>query len=404
MLLKKYPIAFKPVCLLWLAVSVAMWGFKYFNNRYNNYLIFKYVYYHTIAHKNLYNFYPLEYGDSNHYGPVFSVIIAPFALLPDAVGLLLWNLLNAGLLLWAISLLPISNRQKTFVALLSSLEFAAAEHYIQFNAVITAFIIFSFILVNKEKDHWATLFIALGALIKLYPVIGLAFFMFSRHKKRFILSGLFWLALFFVLPMLISSRQFVLQSYADWYASLHEKVGLNIDFTSSQDISVMGTVRRLTHNVNLPNLPFVIIGAVIFAVPLFRFSQHHSMSFKLCTLAAALLTVVLFSSGSEHPTYIIAAVGAMLWLMLQEKPFAGYHLVLLILFLLITGLGPTDAFPKTIRHEYINTYVMKAWPCILIWVTLSWQLWLKNFTADAGSHQAEVQPAQALASYMTEQA
>ncbi|GAB2697325.1 glycosyltransferase family 87 protein [Mucilaginibacter koreensis] len=375
-----------------------MWAFKYFNNRYNNYLIFKYVYYHTVAHKNLYNFYPLEYGDSNHYGPVFSVVIAPFALLPDAAGLLLWNLMNAGLLLWAISLLPITNRQKTFVALLSSLEFAAAEHYIQFNAVITAFIIFSFILVNKQKDQWATLFIALGTLIKLYPIIGLAFFMFSKQKKRFIISGLCWMALFFVLPMLISSPQFVVQSYADWYASLHEKVGLNIDFSSSQDISVMGTFRRLTNNVNLPNLPFVIAGAVLFAVPMFRFSQHQSVTFRLYVLATALLTVVLFSSGSEHPTYIIAAVGAMLWLMLQTKPFSGYNLIVLILFLLITGLGPTDAFPKTIRHEYINKYVMKAWPCILIWATICWQLWFKKFNIVVNKHQAELPVLHSLAS------
>jgi len=60
-------------------------GFKqYQHHSYNNYLIFKYVYYHTIDLQNLYNNYP-EYGNSNHYGPIFSLFIAPFASLPDGL-------------------------------------------------------------------------------------------------------------------------------------------------------------------------------------------------------------------------------------------------------------------------------------------------------------------------------
>ncbi|WP_462265252.1 glycosyltransferase family 87 protein [Mucilaginibacter sp.] len=370
---------FKLTCLLWLAVSVAMWGFKYFNNRYNNYLIFKHVYYHAKAETNLYNLYPGQHEDSNHYGPLFSVLIAPFAVMPDAAGLLLWNVFNAAALIAAIYLLPLTMQQKTFILLFGVLEFAAAQHYIQFNAVIAAIIIVSFLLVDKEKDEWATLLISLGMLIKLYPVVGLAFFIFSKHKKRFVLSGLSWTALFVLLPMLITSPHFALQSYADWYQSLQEKNGFNIGFTSSQDICLMGAVRRLSGNVNVPNWPFLLMGAAIFAVPLFRFNQFRSLQFRLQVLASALIMVVIFSTGSEHPTYVIAMMGALLWIFMQKQPFNTRNILLLASLIIITGLGPIDVCPKYIRHEYINKYVMKAWPCIAVWLIISWELCFKQF-------------------------
>ena len=96
-------------------------------------------------------------------------------------------------------------------------------------------------------------------------------------------------------------------------------------------------------------------------------------------LASALIMVVIFSTGSEHPTYIIAVPGAFLWMLIQDKPFSRTNIILLVLLLVITGLGPTDAIPALIRRGYINKYVMKAWPCIVVWFIISYQLLFKDF-------------------------
>jgi len=48
----------------------------------NNFLIYRGVYEHTLQQVNLYLTYPAEYADSNHYGPLFSILIAPFTWLP----------------------------------------------------------------------------------------------------------------------------------------------------------------------------------------------------------------------------------------------------------------------------------------------------------------------------------
>ena len=379
---KKFPFLtnYGLVCLLWIAVAVFCWQYKFKPDRYNNYLIFKQVYHHTVAETNLYSLYSQEYYDSNHYGPVFSMVVAPFALMPDGWGLFFWSLINAVLLLWAVYLLPLSNKVKMLILLFSSIEFANSVHNIQFNPIITAIIIFSFVLVNKGKDGWATLLIILGALIKLYPIVGLAFFVFSKNKLKFVWTAAAWAVVCVALPMLIASPHFVLQSYADWYHSLVEKNSLNIGFNASQDISFMGVCRRVVNNPYLPNTPFLLFGALVFGMPLLRFNQFGSLQFRLRILASSLLTVVLFSTGSEHPTYIIAVAGAVLWIFLHEKPFTQVNIILLILLLVVTGLGLTDAFPKYVREEIVTNYVLKAWPCIIVWLMIARELIFTDFT------------------------
>ncbi len=73
----------------------------------NNFLIFKYVFWHAWNQTSLYAQYPLEFFDSNHYGPFFSIIIAPFAVLPHPLGLFFWQVLMALALFVAIRKLPL---------------------------------------------------------------------------------------------------------------------------------------------------------------------------------------------------------------------------------------------------------------------------------------------------------
>jgi len=313
------------------------------------------------------------------------MLVAPFALMPDVWGFLFWSLFSAVTLLWAVHLLPLSDKRKTLLLLFCSIEFANTVHNIQFNTIVTAFIIFSFVMVNRGKDGWATFFIALGTLVKIYPIAGIAFFIFSKNKKWFIVSGLMWGALFFVLPMLISSKPFVLQSYADWVHALQVKNAQNVDLNTTQDISIMGVCRKFLNDASIPNWPFLLFGAGLIAAVALRFKQYSSVIFRLQFLAVVLMMVVLFSTGSEHPTYVIAVTGALLWMFIQKDPFTRRNIVLIVLLLVITGLGPTDAFPKHIRNDIIMNYVMKAWPCLIVWFIMMYELLFKDFVTETSS-------------------
>ena len=64
----------KNIYVVYLLASVITAWSKYIRGEedYNNYLIFKHVFWHTWEQKNLYLEYPELYFDSNHYGIFFS--------------------------------------------------------------------------------------------------------------------------------------------------------------------------------------------------------------------------------------------------------------------------------------------------------------------------------------------
>lgn len=376
---KLFSFLLKKECVIAIYLLLAIVaGYKqYHHHSYNNYLIFKYVYWHTIDLQNLYNNYP-EYRDSNHYGPVFSVFIAPFALLPDGLGCILWNMANVSILLWGIYSLPISLKKRTIIAWICAHEALTALFSFQFNIALTGIILLSFSYLIKKKEIQSAFFIAFGTLVKLYGIVGLAFFFFSKYKLKFIIGCFIAFAVLFALPMVISSPAFVIQSYTDWYHSLAHKNDLNASLTSFQDISLMGIVRRATSNINIPNAPFLLVGLVLFGLPYLRIKQYKHLGFRLMLLASTLIFTVIFSSGSESPTYIIAFAGVAIWFTVQQNPKKGWIVALFIFAFILTSLSPTDIFPRPVK-EFIRLYSLKALPCVIIWLTIIYQMMKEDF-------------------------
>jgi len=368
----------KKECIIAIYLILAIIaGYKqYHHHAYNNYLIFKYVYWHTSDLQNLYLNYP-QYADSNHYGPVFSVLIAPFALLPDGIGAILWNIANAAILLWGIYSLPISLKKRSVIAWICAHETLTALFSFQFNIALTGIILLSFSYLVKKKEIQSAFFIALGTLVKLYGIVGLAFFFFTKNKLKFIAAGVAAFALLFALPMLISSPAFIIQSYSDWYNSLAHKNDLNASLTSFQDISLMGMARRITGDVTIPNMPFLLGGLILFGLPYLRTAQFKHIGFRLMLLASTLIFTVIFSSGSESPTYIIAFAGVAIWFTIQKEK-KGWITALFIFAFILTSLSPTDIFPRAVK-EFIRLYSLKALPCVIIWFTIIYQMMKADF-------------------------
>ena len=344
---------------------------------YNNYKIFKNVYFHTIEKLPLYKEYPLEYFDHNHYGPIFSLLIAPFAVLPDYLGIPLWGLFNAGILAWAITQLPLKSSQINAVLWICLHELLTTLLGLQFNPMMTAIIILSFVYIEKGKDFWSAFFIVLGVFVKLYGIVGLAFFFFSKNKIKFILSLLFWSIVLFSLPMLISSPEYIIQTYQEWFARLIEKNNENTGLSSYQDISLMGMVRRFFQDSTIPNLPFLIGGVFLFGLQYLRIKEYKEETYRVMLLASVLIFTVIFSSGSESPTYIIAFVGVAIWFVIQPKPISNLYIGLFIFALILTSLSPSDLIPKYLKDNYIRPYALKALPCVLIWFAIVYEM-LKN--------------------------
>ncbi len=377
--ISKFKISFATIFWFTLAfVAAAVQSLKGIAG-YNNYLIFKGVFVHTISQLNLFSTYPLEYVDSNHYGSFFSLIIAPFTIFNNSFGCFLWCLANAFILFYAISKLPISAKQQSIILLISALEMMTSIHNVQFNPMLTSTILLSYILVKNGKDFWATIFIVIGILTKIYGIVGLAFFLFSNNKITFIWSFIFWIILCFCLPMAISSPHFVVQSYFDWYQSLTEKNQLNAD-SVMQGMTAMRFLKRILHLPNIADIYFLLTAVIFYLLPIIRFKQYFHTNFQLSYLAFLLIGVVIFSSSAESATFVIAMVGIGIWYILQDDR-KWWVVSLLILALLFTSLSTTDLFPKNIKANFIRPYAIKAMPCFFIWIVISVQLLCKSFAS-----------------------
>ncbi|MDQ6815266.1 MAG: DUF2029 domain-containing protein [Bacteroidota bacterium] len=366
--------------ILWFALALIAVLAELLHNSINNYLIFKNVFRHVIQQKNLYLYYPQEYQDHNLYGPIFSFIIAPFSILPDWLGVILWVIFNAAFLFFAIRQLPLTERAFRTILLISAVDFMTASHNVQFNPMVTAWIILSYTFVHKQKDFWAAFFIVLGTLAKLYGVVGILFFVFSKHKMKFTASFVFWLVVLFLLPMLISSPAFIIQTYKDWLVTLSEKNLHNMMHTevNMQDLSVMGIIRRTGIASEMSNLAVLVPAVFLLGLPLLRFKLHQHIVYQLYYLALALIAVVIFSSGAESATYVIAIVGVAIWFISIMHKATAIEIAMLVFALVVTSLSSTDLVPQVIKHNVIRTYALKALPCLIIWLQIVYNVAFKN--------------------------
>ena len=367
----------RTILWLWIALSVIAAVLKY-NRTDNNYRIFRGVFWHTLQGTSLYAEYPLEYYDVNHYGPFFSLVIAPFALMPIPLGLVFWCIALSLTLYFAITRSTFSSWQQMFVLWFCSETLLTSLFMQQFNIAIAAIIIASYALIEKERDFWAACLIVLGTFVKLYGIVGLAFFFFSRHKGKFVLSLLFWGVVLFVAPMIISSPGYVVSQYHEWFVCLVEKNGENLA-SEAQNISALGMVRRVLGNPQYSDLLILAPALVLFALPYLRFKQWRNEGFRMTLLASVLLFTVLFSTGSESSSYIIALSGVCVWYFAAPWQRGKADIWLLVFVFLLSSMGSSDLYPRVVKREYIQAYSLKALPCLIVWLKLCWEMMAKSY-------------------------
>lgn len=362
--------------LLWILITLFCAIQSIITYRYNNYLIFENTFRNLTNQQSLYALYPAIHGDSNHYGPVFGLFIMPFALLPNGLGLILWDLFNCLILFIAIRSIALTKDPLIYFIAIPCLVSSMLSE--QFNPTVAAFIILSFTLLNKNKGLWSALLIVLGTLIKLYGIVGLGFFFFVKNKKWFISYLVLWTLVLFVLPMMLSSPDFIISSYKEWMLSLSHKNESNFS-APTLDVSIMGFIRRIFSFQHIPNTVFLIPGLLIYALPYINFKAFGIRKFQLNILASTLLFPVLFSSGSEDCTYIIAITGVSIWYVLSKRQ--PWQKILLGITVLFSCDFPLLFFPKLI-DQYPALISMISVPFFVIWILIIYESIRLKPTAD----------------------
>ena len=361
------------LCTVWICITQSLAG----PQNYNNFLVFRGVFDHLFSSLPLYEPYPLEYGDINHYGPIFAFIIAPFAVLPPWLGMSLWCMSLSLLLYWTVRQLPMPVVLTSLVLWLTLNDFYGACFKQQFNIAVAALVVGALAMIEKRREGWAALFIVIGTFVKIYGIVGLAFFFFVRRKGRFIGYMALWSAMALLLPLLFVSPEYLWSQYAAWAADIVQKNGENM-FCAYTNISLVGCVRKISGSPAYSDLLIIVPAMVLFLLSYLRTGQYKHFSYRLTMLASLLLFIVLFSSGSEHSGYVIAALGMGIWWVNFPPPARGrleWTLLLLALFASFSyNLLPT----KFYRGVFV-AYALRSLPFFAIWLHCIRRLWREDF-------------------------
>lgn len=374
-----YSKGLKVVLGVFIAMAVLVGVLNYFSapkiffeklyTHYNNYIIFKASYGHLIHHQNLYEFYEAEYGDLYKYSPTFAMLMAPFYVLPDVIGLVFWNLLNCLFLYFGIKSLPqISERVKFLALSFSVIELLTSVQNSQSNALIAGMLIMAFALMERKQIFLATLLIMLSFYIKITGILACVFFFLYDDKIKFAGWSLFWFVLLGALPLLVVSPDQLIWQYQNWGVLLAN------DHSASAGISIFGIIQSWTH-LDIPKNLILGVGAVLFLVPLIKVDRYSEFTFRLNYLCLLLIWIIIFNHKGESPAYIIAFAGCALWYF--TSPATKFNTALFALCVLLISLSPTDLFPKFIRTAYVVPLSLKALPAVICWMVIEWRMVFK---------------------------
>ena len=336
------------------------------STRYNNYVIFAKSFYHLVHNQDLYVSYPSEHWDLFKYTPTFAAFFGIFAFLPDWLGLNLWDLLNAFIFLLAVFYLPgLTNYKKGLVLIICAIELLTSIQNEQSNGLVAGLLILSFGLMEKKKYFLSVFCIVFSAYIKLFGIVGCALFLFYPKKWKTASYFVFWMAALFLLPLLFVGP--------DQYAHLWQSYRnlLSHDFSGSEGVSVLGWLHSW-FGLEPDKSLVVMLGATVFLIPIYRIKQYQNPAFRMLALASILLWIVIFNHKAESPTFIIAMAGVALWFVTTRLTV--FDKILFTLAIVFTVVSPTDVFPRFLRDHFVRPYSLKAFPCIVIWVKIIYDM------------------------------
>jgi hypothetical protein len=335
---------------------------------YENYRIFKTSFTQLAAQANPYAGIPDGPWDLFKYSPAFALAMAPFSVLPDWLGLPLWNLLNALPLLYVLLRLPVlTQSQRVFCCWFVLPELITSLQNSQSNGLTAAAILLAFLAFEQQRPIWAAGWVVASAFIKIFGIFAAVPGLLYPQRTAFAGSLFLWSVGLLFVPLVLMSPLHLAQVYA-WWGQL-----LWADQAVSVGLSVQGWLQTWfgwTPSKTLITLAglSIFMASVLAAGPAARQAPYY----RILAWASLLLWVVIFNHKAESPTYIIAMTGVALWYGSSEKKT--WEKALCWTAFVLTSLSPTDIFPRGLREHWVQPYVLKALPCIVIWLVISVRL------------------------------
>ena len=351
---------------LWLLAVVAV-SFQAGVQHNNNFEIFRTAWENLRAGRDLYGANPSHF-DFYKYSPTFALLFAPLALLPFTAGMLLWNAANAAALYWSIGRV-LEPRPALAARAIVFLDAVGSMQNAQSNALSAGLMIMAFSFLHARREVRAAVAIAVGAAIKIFPVLAGVFVLFRPYRlPRFLLISAGVAVAFVLAPLVVVSPAELLAQYRSWGA-------ISSSDALTRGYSVMEQVHLWT-GLDWPNWPVQMVGAVVLLAPLARISRSGVERFRLLFLASTLMFCVLFNHKAESPSFVVAAAGVAIWFVVSDRDWLAWTAFLL--FVVGTVLSASDAMPETMQQNFFEPYRFKTIPVLIVWILTQFALWRES--------------------------
>jgi len=329
----------------------------------NNFQIFRWSFANLRHGTDLYALHPEQYTDFYKYSPTFALLFAPFSVLPVAAGLWLWKTANALVLVWAVNrLLP--GRAATMVLGLVFLEMFRALQNAQSNSLVAGLVILAFVAFEERRQWKAAVVIAVGTMVKIFPVGSLLFALLHARRARFALCFACAMLGAVALPLLVTSPAALLAQYRSWGA---------LQSVEAMHRAGMMAQLHIWFGVDWPNWPVQAVGTLVLLVPVALWpSRWGDPRFRLRLLASLLGYLVLFNQRAESPTWVIAVSGIAIWYV--ATPRTRLHDWAMALTIIFVSLVSTELVPPALRRDVVGRYEIRTLAVLFAWLVMQWEL------------------------------
>ena len=332
----------------------------------NNFTIFRESFWHLVRDQDVYAAYPGLTFDLFKYSPTCALLFAPFAVLPKDVGLLLWNLINAAALCWAlVRLLP--GTAAAWALGICLFEAIGAIQNTQSNGLVAGLMIIGATTSWQERSAWSSLSVISGAAIKLFPLSVGVFGLMPPSRWRFVACSVVVAALLLAAPLLVTSLEQLLAQYQSWSAVEArdlEKTGM----------WWIGGVLELWSGRALPHIPFQLAGAAwLCASAWYARHQWSTSMVQQLLIASALGFAIVFNHMAEPPTFVIGFAGVGIWW--AALPRTSWRDAIVIAVVVLGSLGGSDLVPNDIQRAWHYDTRLKALVMIAAWCGMQYDLW-----------------------------
>ena len=292
-------------------VLIATWQRGVQANDHSTFTIFRQSFVHLAHHQNLYASYPAEQGRHPvhrfKYSPTAAMLFAPLSAVPLPVALLLWNALNAGLLILAITRLLPRPRANLALLVLAPEVFVAIQSSSS-NGLVTALIILGAMAFWEGRLRTAAIAVTTGAAIKIFPLGTLVFALMRPRRAASVLAVFVPALLLAALPLLVVHPTELLQQY-QWWGVIERGDAQDMMF----GLSLMRQLRGWWE-VTWANWVVQLVGLLVFLAPVaVRRDRWEDPAFRVGLLSSLLVFVTLFNHQAERQSFVIAATGCAIW-------------------------------------------------------------------------------------------